>query len=243
MLTELQLRDREADRIAQDIGRIATPDSRFDLDITRFIPGFPGSAEAAQRLADLQSYHDAGTVFCTLEASLWEVRQTCLASGKDIIVPTYGLARGVFRLRARDIAPEQRAFATCLDGLELFGEPVTSEDRFDEPEPLFLCGASAVTRQGVRFGMGAGYIDVEWWIARSLGLVDHGTEVAVIVHDCQCSPLVFAVAPDQLACDHILTPASSSATNNGSKPIRRPALDFDPSLTSRPLVRKAFELD
>jgi hypothetical protein len=163
-------------------------------------------------------------------------------------MPTYWLCRGLLRLSAASIPPSQRRFASSLDGSELFGRPVRPTDRFPRPSPAFVCGASAVTRSGLRFGMGAGlrfgmgagYVDVEWWIGRRLGLVDDATTVVAVVGACQVSPAAFVPGPDALLCTHLATPDGLFATGAVGKPAAPPRLDFDPALEANPLVADAL---
>jgi len=169
------------------------------------------------------------------------VRQGLLARGFDVVMPTYGLHRGLVLLSA-SIASAQHRFATCLDGAEMMGTRLSPDHRFAHPAPLFFCGASAVTAAGIRFGMGAGYIDVEWWICRALGLANEGTEVVAVVDRCQVSDARFAPEVDELPCTYIATQDGLLATGATARPSRPPKLDFDPSLAANPQVLAAFAL-
>jgi 5-formyltetrahydrofolate cyclo-ligase len=228
----------EAARIDAELRVAARPDSRFHLDTSRFIPGFAGSDRAAERLFGLTSFMHADLLFCTLEDGLREVRAGALSRGKYLIVPTYGLARGLYLLSA-EIPATQHDFAATLDGMEVFGVPLADNFRADRAVPLFICGSSAITATGRRFGMGAPYIDVEWWMGRALGLVDDLTQVAAIVHDCQISPV--SMTPDNtLAADFIVTPRGMIHITGQSKPTAPPSLDFAPELARLPWVTSAI---
>jgi 5-formyltetrahydrofolate cyclo-ligase len=232
-------RRAEADRIARQLAKIALPDSRFHRDYTRFIPGFPDSGAAAAQALKLVVDIPSGPVFCTLEASLWDLRQGLLALGHEVVMPTYGLHRGLLRLPATIPASERR-FATSLDGAEVLGIPVPLDHRFTRPAEVLFCGAYAVTTSGLRFGLGAGYIDLEWWICNLLGLVDAATQVVAVVDRCQLSSAQFEREPDELVCSHIATQDALHSTGAKGKPVRPPRLDFDPSLWNNPLVAAAL---
>lgn len=238
--------DEKAKAIAARLREYAYPDSRFDLDFSCFIPGFLGSKKAALALRNSPAYQAAPAIFCTLEASLWEARQFALEDGKDVIMPTYGLSRGIFHLEANSIRPEERAFATCLDGLELFGEPVSPKAQFDFKNPsdnLFICGASAIAKNGVRFGMGAFYIDVEWWIAKGLSIIGGQSPVFSIIHDVQLSDLSLEISPDQLVCDAIFTPTQSLKFPNAPRPSKPPELNvIQPDLLEIAIVQQFLRL-
>lgn len=231
----------EARRIRDRLSAVARPDSRFDRDFSSFIPDFEGSVQASIHVTGLESFAATETVFCTLETGLWHARQACLRAGKQLVVPTFGLRRGLVLLSPEAIPEAEFALATCLDGMEYLGRPIELGTCFARPAELFLCGASAICRNGTRFGIGTGYIDCEWWIGRTLGLVSEKAETVAIVHSCQISEANFPAGSDLLGIDRISTPEALIATGSRHRPDRWPDLGFDPSLAEQDLIRLARE--
>ena len=97
--------------------------------------------------------------------------------------------------------------AAWLDGLEHFGRPitlaeVTSRGRFD----LLVTGASAVSMEGVRFGKGHGFFDLEWGMFTDVGIVDEATPVVAVVHDLQVVEERLFPSPTDILVDWIATP-------------------------------------
>ena len=68
------------------------------------------------------------------------------------------------------VPPGAELYAAWLDGMEHFGRPITLAEiaergRFD----FMVTGASAVSIDGVRFGKGHGFFDLEWGMFTDLG--------------------------------------------------------------------------
>ncbi len=68
--------------------------------------------------------------------------------------------------------------------MEQLGRPISLEQilgrgRFD----LMVTGASAVSVNGVRFGKGHGYFDLEWGMFTDIGVADERSPVIAVVHD------------------------------------------------------------
>ena len=81
-------------------------------------------------------------------------------------MPTGGIKRG-FLLFSHDRIPlHQGEFASTLDGAEIFGLSISLTDIMDLAESskidMMITGASAVSMNGVRYGKGHGYFDIEW---------------------------------------------------------------------------------
>ena len=113
------------------------------------------------------------------------------------------------------VPPGAELYAAWLDGMEHFGRPITlaeiaARGRFD----LLVTGASAVSIDGVRFGKGHGFFDLEWGMFTDLGLADETTPVVAVVHDCQ-------VVEDTLHAER--RPTSSST----SSPRRRGCIEVE----------------
>ena len=70
-----------------------------------------------------------------------------------------------------------------------------------------VTGASAVSLDGVRFGKGHGFFDLEWGMFTELGIVDEATPVAAVVHDVQVVEDRLFPSPTDIIVDWIATPA------------------------------------
>ena len=77
-----------------------------------------------------------------------------------------------------------------------FGRPVTVDDlRAGTPFGLMITGCSVVSHNGVRFGKGHGYFDVEWAVMSELGKTDERTAIVVVCHDVQVRDTDLRPAP------------------------------------------------
>jgi 5-formyltetrahydrofolate cyclo-ligase len=189
---------------------VARPDSRFDLDLSRFIPDFDGREQCDERLIALAAHRDAATIFVAPDNSLEAYRARALADGKSLIVPTYGMRRGFVRLDGSAIAQSDRPFAASLDGMERLGHLMSLQDlRACGPVGLVVTGAVAVTAQGLHFGGGDGFLDLEWGLLRHFNLVTAQTTVAVSVHPCQVLEALIRPLPHDAVADIIITPDST----------------------------------
>ncbi|MCB2149751.1 MAG: 5-formyltetrahydrofolate cyclo-ligase, partial [Rhodobacteraceae bacterium] len=59
---------------------------------------------------------------------------------------------------------------------------------------------------GVRFGKGHGFFDLEWGMFTDLGLVGEETPVVAAVHDCQVVQEKLHPSPTDILVDYIATP-------------------------------------
>lgn len=200
---------------------VARPDSRFDMDLDRFIPAFEGVDEATRRLVGCDDYATATTLFVTPDNSMQRLRHLALAARKTLVVPTYGLRRGFLRIDPGKVEPSLALYASWGDGVEHFGVPVPIEDIASLGAiDLVVAGAAAVTAGGLRFGMGHRYLDVEWNIFRTAGLVGDRTPVWTIVHDHQVLDATAAGDADEILVDRIFTPTRVIETPRASRPSR-----------------------
>lgn len=92
--------------------------------------------------------------------------------------------------------------------MEHFGRPVSLEDlthigRFD----VVATGASAVSIDGVRFGKGHAFFDLEWGMFTDLGLADEQSLIVAAVHDVQIVEERLNVSESDIALDFIATPS------------------------------------
>lgn len=181
---------------------IAVPDSRWHLDVLKFVPDFEGSDLAHRRVRELPSYGAAGTLFIAPDNSLSGLIAAALDDGKRVVVPTYGMRRGMVLLEPARVAPADRIFASTLDGLERLGQPLDLDAlRSLAAVDVLVTGGIAFTTSGVHVGSGDAYLQLEWALLAELGLVGAGTAVIGLGH------------PQQIV-DHPLDPGDNDITVN-----------------------------
>ena len=194
-------------KIWSRLTEVALPDSRFHLDFAEFIPDFIGSDRALARLRELPCYRIGRYAFVTPDNCLAGLRSRMLRDGMSMVVSTYGIYRG-FVLLEPDMVPEgQETFAGWLDGLEHFGRPTTLAEIAERGTFDFMVtGASAVSLNGVRFGKGHGFFDLEWGMFTDIGIAGEQTPVVAVVHDVQVVEDTLFPSPTDIIVDYIATP-------------------------------------
>jgi 5-formyltetrahydrofolate cyclo-ligase len=186
---------------------VARPDSRFDLDLSRFVPDFEGRGRCDDQLRALPAYAAARTVFLAPDNSLESMRRYALDDGKRIVVPSYGLRRGFTLLDPSGVGAAGHRLAATLDGMEQLGRRLSlAEVRELGTVDLVVSGAVAVTRRGLHFGGGDGFFDLEWGLLRHCGLVTSRTPVVVVAHDCQVLDADIRPGPHDAVADTVITP-------------------------------------
>jgi 5-formyltetrahydrofolate cyclo-ligase len=231
------------EQIACDVSarmrEVAIPDSHFHLDFTQFIPGFVGSETAATRLSAHPLYREARSIFVTPDNGLIPLRRMLLEDGKDLVLPSYGLHRGFILIEAARIPKGQALFASWLDGMDHFGTAVTlGELRHRGKFDLVLTGASAVTTTGLRFGMGARYLDIEWAVFALNDLVTPQTPVVAVVHDLQVVQVAARVVGSDVLADIIVTPTRLLECPPSSRPLSLDWSIVTPELAASPPLRE-----
>lgn len=216
-------RSDELERIAAAISLrmfdVAMPDSHFHLDFSQFIPGFVGCEAAAANFAAHPVCRKARRIFATPDNGLAPLRQLLLEDGRDLVMPSYGLHRGFVLIEAARIPKGQARFASWLDGMDHFGRPVSLAQlgirgQFD----LILTGASAITVGGLRLGMGAGYLDVEWGVLAAAGLVTPDALVIALVHDIQVTETSEPPTATDILANYIVTPTRLLTCPDSARP-------------------------
>ena len=193
--------------IRSRLADVALPDSRYHLDFAEFIPDFVGSDRALARVRELPCYQSGRYAFITPDNCLTELRARMLRDGKSMVVSTYGIYRGFVLLEPAMVPEGQETFAGWLDGLEHFGRAVSMAEiaargAFD----FMVTGASAVSVNGVRFGKGHGFFDLEWGMFTDLGVADERTPVVAVVHDLQVVEDTLSPSRTDIIVDWIATP-------------------------------------
>lgn len=197
---------------------VAKPDTRFDKNFAEVIPDFEGSELATDRVLAMPECRDAELLFITPDNCLVDLRRRLIERGKTFFMSTYGIYRG-FLMMEPGIVPEgHELYAAWLDGMEHFGRPVTLEEIARRGRIDFLVtGASAVSVDGVRFGKGHGFFDLEWGMFTDLGLVDEQTPVAAVVHDCQVVHEKLHPSSTDILVDYIATPGGLHTVERRAK--------------------------
>jgi 5-formyltetrahydrofolate cyclo-ligase len=185
---------------------IALPDSRWHTDVTRFVPDFAGSDAAIQRIESLPAFRDARTVFITPDNSLHRLTVAALTAGRTVVMPTYGLRRGMVVLDPARLEPAERAFAATLDGLERLGSPLEFDDLRTIRIDCVVTGATAVSLEGRHFGSAEGFFATEWRLLSVAGSVESETPILCVVHDVQVMTMKNQWTADSVSVDVIATP-------------------------------------
>jgi 5-formyltetrahydrofolate cyclo-ligase len=206
--------------IWQRLKPVAKPDSRFHLDFGEVIPDFEGSDMATSHLLAQGFTEGAKYVFITPDNGLVELRRRLLEAGATLVVSTYGIRRGFVLLQPDRIPAGCALYAAWLDGLEHFGRSISlaeikARGRFD----FMVTGASAVSLNGVRFGKGHGYFDMEWGMFTDIGVVDEATHVTALVHDVQVVQDKLLPGPTDILVDSIAMPSRFLHVSRAARPF------------------------
>jgi 5-formyltetrahydrofolate cyclo-ligase len=195
------------DRIWQTLQRVGRPDSRFHWDFSSFIADFDGNDVATARLVELDVWKNASRVFITPDNSTELLRRAAIRAGKVLIVTTYGIRRGFLQLDPSTVPANEISYAATLDGLDRYATPVSLADlRALGSIPLLITGGSAVSINGIRFGKGHGYFDLEWAMLSEIGLTSADSVIIDIVHDDQVVDEVLTGERHDVPMDWIVTP-------------------------------------
>ncbi|MDH6265783.1 5-formyltetrahydrofolate cyclo-ligase [Rhizobium sp. SG_E_25_P2] len=195
-------------RIWDRLKDVARPDTRFHLNFAEVIPDYEGSEIATDRITALAAYKQSQFAFITPDNCLVDLRRRMIEEGKPFVMSTYGIYRGFLYMAPGMVPKGAELYAAWLDGMEHFAKPITLEEitklgRFD----FMATGASAVSMDGVRFGKGHGFFDMEWGMFTDLGLADDATPVVATVHDVQVVEDKLHPSETDILVDMIATPS------------------------------------
>ena len=195
------------ERIWSKLLHVARPDTRFHMNFAEVIPDFENSEAATQRILALPQFTASKFAFITPDNCLVDLRRAMIERGMPFVMSTYGIFRGFLYVEPGSVPKGAELYAAWLDGMEHFGRPITLEEitrigRFD----FMATGASAVSVDGVRFGKGHGYFDLEWGMFTDLGLADDTTPVVASVHDVQVVEDRLHPSETDILVDFIATP-------------------------------------
>ncbi|MCX7969674.1 MAG: 5-formyltetrahydrofolate cyclo-ligase [Armatimonadetes bacterium] len=182
------------------------------------IPNFVGAAEAARHLAELDDWHSAETLKANPDSPQAPAREMAIREGKTIFmaVPRLRQEKCFVRLDGANLRGKEK-FAATIRGAFKLGTLVHLSEM---PQIDFvLIGSVAVNLKGARVGKGGGYSDIEFAIARQIGLVKDTTPVVTTVHPIQIVDDEIPMLPHDIPVDFIVTPNELIATEQAfSKP-------------------------
>lgn len=188
--------------------KVARPDSRFSWDFAEFITDYEGSEQGAERIAAMDLYQKAKVIFITPDNNLEKLREIAFRDKKTVVMTNYGITRGFFLIAPGMVPEGKEEVASLLDGVARYWKHQTLAQLKESVGhiDLMVTGASTVTPDGIRFGKGHGYFDLEWAMTYTAGLVDVHTPVIGAGHDCQVVDADVEVQPHDTAIDYIVTP-------------------------------------
>ena len=195
------------DALRQRVWRtlVARRVARFPFPIEDRIPNFVGAEAAALRAATLPEWKAARRLKCNPDAPQRPLRLRALEDGKVVFmaVPRLAKARCFIRLDPQRLRGCLKEAAT-IGGATKLGEAVTP-DALGTID-LVVAGSVAVNRDGRRLGKGGGYSDLEWALARELGVVGARTPVLTTVHELQVVRAAIPMTSHDVPLDLIVTP-------------------------------------
>jgi 5-formyltetrahydrofolate cyclo-ligase len=210
---QLAARHEHRERIWRQMLRVCRPDSRFHWDFSSFIADFEGSEESALRVRQLDAYQAGSRLFITPDNATEHLRRHAILDGKTLVMTTYAITRGFLVLEPGTVPSGEERYAATLDGMDTFATPTTlAELSTGEPIGLLATGGSAVATNGVRFGKGHGYFDLEWALMSETGVAGQDAQIVDLVHDCQVVEDDLAGLDHDAPVDWIVTPTRTLRT-------------------------------
>lgn len=207
-------------KVWSQLRQVARPDSRFHHDYSSFIADFEGSSAATDLLISLPSYKNADLVFIAPDNCIQELRYRSLQDGKKVLVTTYGIRRGFWILDPKEIPESRWEMASTLDGMERLGRHLTLAEISGLPMDigLMVTGTGAINHDGLRFGKGHGFFDLEWAMLYTIGKVDEKTQTIAVVHECQLLDEELRGEVWDTGCDFVVTNERVIEVQDACKP-------------------------
>jgi 5-formyltetrahydrofolate cyclo-ligase len=207
-------------KVWSQLRQVALPDSRFHHDYSSFIADFVDSSAATNLLTTLPAYKNAETLFIAPDNCIQQLRHRALKDGKVVLVTTYGIRRGFWLLDPRTISEEKWEVASMLDGMEKVGRHVSLAEikSLLKKIDLMVTGTGAINHQGLRFGKGHGFFDLEWAILYTIGVVNGSTVTIAVVHECQVLDEELIGEEWDTGCGFIVTNKRIIEVEGASKP-------------------------
>lgn len=186
---------------------VARPDTRFHYNFAEVIPDFEGSEAAIDRVSQLEAYRSCRYAFITPDNCLVDLRRRMIEQEIPFVMSTYGIYRGFVLVEPGMVPKGAELYAAWLDGMEHFGRPISLQETASKgPFDLMVTGASAVSKDGVRFGKGHGFFDLEWGMFTDVGIADESTPVVAVVHDYQFVDDQLQPTETDILVDTVATP-------------------------------------
>ncbi len=179
------------------------------------IPNFINADKAAEKLCSMEIWKKAKAIKCNPDSPQKFVRLRALEGGKTVYmaVPRLKQEKCFIELHGRTIAKH----AATIRGAFRYGKPVYPWEM--KKVDLIVAGSVAVNKKGARVGKGGGYSDIEYAIAREIGIVDETTPVITTVHDIQLIDEEIPMKEHDVPVDYIITPTKAVKTEGAySKP-------------------------
>ena len=156
-------------------------------------------------MTELPEWRRARRIKCNPDAPQRAVRLAALRQGKTVVmaVPRLRAERCFLRLDPRSLQGKLAQAAT-IKGASALGVPISPAQigRID----LIVAGSVAVNETGARLGKGGGYSDLEFALARSVGVVDDDTPVVTTVHELQVLDEAIPMTAHDVPLDIVVTP-------------------------------------
>ena len=209
------------EKVWSQLRKVAIPDSRFHHDYSSFIADFHGSKEATNLLTSLPCYQNASIIFIAPDNCLQQLRFQALQDGKKVLVTTYGIRRGFFLLDPAVIDRGKYEVCSLLDGMELYGAHISLSALREQTVkiPLMVTGTGAISsRNGLRFGKGHGFFDLEWGMLFALSVVTKETQTMAVVHECQVLNEELVGEEWDTGCDFLVTNQRVIEVDGAQKP-------------------------
>jgi 5-formyltetrahydrofolate cyclo-ligase len=111
-------------------------------------------------------------------------------------------------------------YAATLDGMEKMGQHITLREiaAMDLHVDLMVTGAGAINMEGIRFGKGHGFFDLEWAMLYTQKVMQQKTTTVAIVHDCQVLDDTLVPEIFDTVCDIVVTPTRVLEVKGANKP-------------------------
>jgi len=169
------------------------------------IPNFQGAERAARRLSQIEVWREAKRIKANPDMPQRPARELALSQGKILYmaVPRLRSERCFLELDPSHLRGQFREASTIRGAFRL-GRPVNPEEM--DPIDLVVAGSVAVTKEGARVGKGGGYSDLEYAIAREIGIIDEETPVVTTVHRLQVVSNDIEMKIHDIPVDFIVTP-------------------------------------
>jgi 5-formyltetrahydrofolate cyclo-ligase len=169
------------------------------------IPNFVGAERAADRLCELDIWKCAKVLKCNPDSPQRPVRLRAIKEGKMVYmaVPRLRELECFIELDPSRLGRNIKQ-AASIEGAFRFGRSVLPDNM--KQIDLIVCGTVAVSLDGARIGKGGGYSDLEYGLAREIGLVRQKTSIVTTVHDLQVLDDKLPVLVHDIPVDVIVTP-------------------------------------